>query len=142
MNRISPNIQTLQISLRTFFVIVTIAAVLCMIAGKWESISCRIKYGNPTDLSSVAIVGINDDAYILEIDGNAPLRPLVIMRKICFGNRSLEGGKRLAAIMSVKDTARRHGHNPLHVFYWLFTQPPDKVMRSLYKKTPATTSSA
>ena len=70
------------------------------------------------------------------------LRPLVIMRKICFGNRSLEGGKRLAAIMSVKDTARRHGHNPLHVFYRLFTQPPDKVMRSLYKKTPATTSSA
>jgi len=69
MNRISPNIQTLQISLRTFFVIVTIAAVLCMIAGNWESIICRIKYGNPTDLSSVAIVGINDDAYILEIDG-------------------------------------------------------------------------
>ncbi len=49
------------------------------------------------------------------------LRPLVIMRKICFGNRSREGGQRLAKIMSVKDTARRHGHNPLRMFYRLFT---------------------
>jgi len=65
------------------------------------------------------------------------LRPLVIMRKICFGNRSREGGQRLAKIMSVKDTARRHGHNPLSVFYRLFTEPPDKVMRFIYKKTSA-----
>ena len=62
------------------------------------------------------------------------LRPLVIMRKICFGNRSRDGGQRLAKIMSVKDTARRHGHNPLRVFYRLFTQPPDKVMQFIYKK--------
>lgn len=70
------------------------------------------------------------------------LRPLVIMRKICFGNRSREGGQRLARIMSVKDTARRHGHNPLRVFYRLFTQPPDKVMRFIYKKTSAKKSLA
>lgn len=65
------------------------------------------------------------------------LRPLVIMRKICFGNRSRAGGQRLAMIMSVKDTARRHGHNPLTVFYRLFTEPPDKLMRFIYKKTSA-----
>jgi transposase len=70
------------------------------------------------------------------------LRPLVIMRKICFGNRSRDGGRRLATIMSVKDTARRHGHNPLRLFYRLFTQPPDKVMRFLYKKTSAKKSLA
>lgn len=70
------------------------------------------------------------------------LRPLVIMRKICFGNRSREGGQRLARIMSVKDTARRHGHNPLSVFYRLFTEPPDKVMRFIYKKTSAKKSLA
>ena len=70
------------------------------------------------------------------------LRPLVIMRKICFGNRSREGGQRLAKIMSVKGTARRHGHNPLQVFYRLFTEPPDKVMRFLYKKMPAKKSLA
>lgn len=70
------------------------------------------------------------------------LRPLVIMRKICFGNRSREGGQRLAKIMSVKDTARRHGHNPLSVFYRLFTEPPDKVMRFIYKKTSAKKSMA
>jgi hypothetical protein len=62
------------------------------------------------------------------------LRPLVIMRKICFGNRSREGGKRMARIMSFKETARRHGHNPLDLFYHLLTQPPDQVMRHLYKK--------
>jgi len=70
------------------------------------------------------------------------LRPLVIMRKICFGNRSRDGGQRLAKIMSVKDTARRHGHNPLRVFYRLFTQPPDKVMQFIYKKTSAKKSIA
>jgi len=70
------------------------------------------------------------------------LRQLVIMRKICFGNRSRDGGQRMAAIMSVKDTARRHGHNPLNLFYRLFTQPPDKVMRFLYKKTSAKKSLA
>ena len=70
------------------------------------------------------------------------LRPLVIMRKICFGNRSHDGGQRLAKIMSVKATARRHGHNPLRVFYRLFTQPPDKVMRFIYKKTSAKKSQA
>ena len=70
------------------------------------------------------------------------LRPLVIMRKICFGNRNRDGGQRLAKIMSVKDTARRHGHNPLRVFYRLFTQPPDKVMRLIYTKTSAKKSIA
>ena len=70
------------------------------------------------------------------------LRPLVIMRKICFGNRSRDGGRRLARIMSVKDTARRHGHNPLRVFYRLFTQPPDEVMRFIYEKTSAKKSLA
>ena len=70
------------------------------------------------------------------------LRPLVIMRKICFGNRSRQGGQRLAKIMSVKDTARRHGHNPLSLFYRLFTQPPDVVMRFIYEKTSAKKSLA
>ncbi len=70
------------------------------------------------------------------------LRPLVIMRKICFGNRSRGGGQRLARIMSIKDTSRRHGHNPLRVFYRLFTQPPDAVMRFIYKKTSAKKSLA
>ena len=70
------------------------------------------------------------------------LRPLVIMRKICFGHRSRAGGQRMARIMSLKDTARRHGHNPLRLFYRLFTQPPDQVMKYLYKKTSAKNSLA
>jgi transposase len=70
------------------------------------------------------------------------LRPLVIMRKICFGHRSRDGGRRMATLMTVKDTARRHGHNPLRLFYRLFTQPPDQVMKYLYKKTSAKKSLA
>jgi len=63
------------------------------------------------------------------------LRPLVIMQKICFGNRSREGGQRLAKIMSVKDTARRHVNNPLHIFYRLFTQRPAEVDQPSCKTT-------
>ena len=70
------------------------------------------------------------------------LRPLVIMRKICFGHRSRSAGQQMARIMTVKETARRHGHNPLQLFYRLFTQPPDIVMKFLYKKTSAKTSLA
>ena len=70
------------------------------------------------------------------------LRPLVIMRKICFGNRSRAGGQRMARIMTIKETARRHCHNPLELFYRLFTRPPDQVMKFLHKKTSAKKSMA
>ena len=60
------------------------------------------------------------------------LRPLVVMRKITFGNRSQAGAERLATLMTVAETARRHGSKASDVYYWLFTQPPPKVLRDMY----------
>jgi transposase len=60
------------------------------------------------------------------------LRPLVVLRKITFGHRSLDGGERMAAIMSVAETARRHGHRASQIFLALMTHPPNKVLRQLY----------
>ena len=60
------------------------------------------------------------------------LRPLVVLRKITFGHRSQGGGDRMASIMTVAETARRHGHRASEVFYKLFTRPPTHVLRRLY----------
>lgn len=60
------------------------------------------------------------------------IRPLVVLRKITFGSRSLDGGKRMADLMTIAETARRHGHRASDIYYGLFTRPPDQVLRSLY----------
>ena len=62
------------------------------------------------------------------------LRPLVVLRKITFGHRSLAGGQRMAALMSVAETARRHGHRQSEIFRALMTHPPNQVLRGLYAK--------
>lgn len=62
------------------------------------------------------------------------LRPLVVLRKITFGHRTLTGGQRMAALMSVAETARRHGHRASQIFLVLMTHPPNKVLRQLYAK--------
>ena len=38
----------------------------------------------------------------------------------------------MAAILTVAETARRHGHRPSAIFYALLTQPPSRVPRRLY----------
>jgi hypothetical protein len=60
------------------------------------------------------------------------LRPLVILRKITFGHRTHAGALAMARIMTVKETAKRHGHKVLDVFYRMFTRPPDRVLRYIY----------
>ncbi len=62
------------------------------------------------------------------------LRPLVVLRKITFGHRNLEGGERMAALMSVAETARRHGGRASQIFLDMMTHPPNKVLRQLYSK--------
>jgi transposase len=63
------------------------------------------------------------------------LRPLVVLRKITFGHRTLSGGKRMAALMSVAETARRHGHRASGIFLALMTCPPQTVLCQLYAKS-------
>ena len=60
------------------------------------------------------------------------LRPLVVLRKITFGHRSEAGAIRMARLMTVAETAKRHGHRPSDIYYRLFTQPPGRVLRQLY----------
>jgi hypothetical protein len=60
------------------------------------------------------------------------LRPLVVLRKITFGHRSQAGAKRMATLMSIQETAKRHHRRPTAIFYRLYTHPPSRVLRYLY----------
>ena len=60
------------------------------------------------------------------------LRPLVVLRKITFGHRSKGGAERMAKLMTIAETARRHGHRASDIYFELLTRPPDAVMRRLY----------
>ena len=60
------------------------------------------------------------------------LRPLVVLRKITFGHRSDAGAVRMARLMTVAETAKRHGHRPSDIYYRLFTRSPGQVLRRLY----------
>lgn len=61
------------------------------------------------------------------------LRPLVVLRKITFGHRTETGAKRMAKLMTVQETAKRHGRRPTDIFYRLYTRPPNRVLRYLYR---------
>lgn len=60
------------------------------------------------------------------------LRPLVVLRKITFGHRTRTGGERMATLMTVTNTAHRHGHCVSQIFFTLLTHPPNTVLRQLY----------
>jgi transposase len=61
------------------------------------------------------------------------IRQLVILRKITFGHRSLWGAQRTARLMTVKETAKQHGHRVLDFFYRLAVEPTPRVLRRLYR---------
>ena len=60
------------------------------------------------------------------------LRPLVILRKITFGHRTHAGAVAMARIMTIKETAKRHGRRAIDVFYRMFTIPSGRVLRYVY----------
>jgi hypothetical protein len=60
------------------------------------------------------------------------LRQLVILRKVTFGHRSLAGAHRTARLMTVKETAKQHGHRVLEFYYRLALDPTRRVLRHLY----------
>lgn len=60
------------------------------------------------------------------------LRPLVVLRKITFGHRTSAGAQRMAQILTVQETAKRHGHRATEIFYRLLTEPPCRVLKFLY----------
>lgn len=60
------------------------------------------------------------------------LRPLVVLRKITFGHRTEAGARRMAKIMTIKETAKAHGHKASDVFYYLQTHSTARSLRHLY----------
>lgn len=60
------------------------------------------------------------------------LRPLVVLRKITFGHRQESGGKRMARIMTIKETAKAHRHKASDYFYYLQTHSAEESLRRLY----------
>jgi transposase len=63
------------------------------------------------------------------------LRPLVILRKITFGHRTEWGATRMARLMTIQETAKRHGRRVLDVLYLLATAArefPDALLRYIY----------
>jgi hypothetical protein len=63
------------------------------------------------------------------------LRPLVILRKITFGHRTHRGATVMALLMTIQETAKRHGRRVLDVLYRLATvagEFADKLLRYIY----------
>ena len=60
------------------------------------------------------------------------LRPLVVLRKTTFGHRTRAGAERMAALMTIQETAKRHGHKATEIYYRLLTEPPNRVLEYLY----------
>jgi transposase len=63
------------------------------------------------------------------------LRPLVILRKITFGHRTKAGAIRMARLMTIQETAKRHGRRALDVFDRLATvarDSPSRLLRYIY----------
>jgi hypothetical protein len=60
------------------------------------------------------------------------LRPLVVLRKATFGHRTRAGAERMAAFLTVQETAKRHGHKATDIYYRLLTEPPNQVLEYLY----------
>ncbi len=60
------------------------------------------------------------------------LRPLVVMRKLTYGSRSVSGARRLATMLTVIETSKRHGHSTLDFLYVLQTRSPGRALRWMY----------
>lgn len=75
-----------------------------------------------------------DDARVSPTNNLAEraLRPLVVLRKLTFGSRTDVGATRMANLMTVAETSRRHGKRVRDIYYELYVRPPDKVLRCLY----------
>jgi len=56
------------------------------------------------------------------------IRPLVIFRKISFGNRSEEGARRLAILMTVMETCKLRGQNLTELIQKVLATPPDEML--------------
>lgn len=62
------------------------------------------------------------------------VRCLVILRKLTFGNRTHAGARRMGAMMTVIQTAKRQGGNVIDFLASLFTLTPNQAARAMYAR--------
>jgi hypothetical protein len=62
------------------------------------------------------------------------VRALVILRKLTFGSRTRAGAKRLAAMLTVIETAKRQGKNSLKFLVALLTMSSNAARRAMYAR--------
>ena len=62
------------------------------------------------------------------------VRFLVILRKVTFGSRTRAGARRMGAMMTVVQTAKRQGRNVIHFLQALFTLTPNQAARAMYAR--------
>jgi transposase len=62
------------------------------------------------------------------------VRCLVILRKMTFGNRTHAGARRLGAMMTVIQTAKRQGRNVVDFLGALLTLTPNQAARAMYAR--------
>jgi hypothetical protein len=62
------------------------------------------------------------------------VRCLVILRKLTFGSRTRAGARRLGAMMTVIQTAKRQGKNVIRFLVALCTLTPNQAVRAMYAR--------
>jgi transposase len=62
------------------------------------------------------------------------VRFLVILRKLTFGSRTRAGARRMGAMMTVIQTAKRQGRNVIQFLVALFTLSPGEAARAMYAR--------
>ena len=102
--------------------------------------SCPLTHGKALTLQA-RLQRHHDEWLVFVDDARVPptnnlaeqkLRPLVVLRKITFGHRTETGARRMAKIMTIKETAKAHGHKASDFFYYLQTHSTARSLRHLY----------
>lgn len=102
--------------------------------------TCELDHGKARTLQRRLIDNQDDWLVFLDRVGVDPtnnlaeraLRPLVVLRKLTYGSRSAAGARRVATMLTVIETSKRHGHSTLDFLYVLQTRSPGRALRWLY----------
>lgn len=62
------------------------------------------------------------------------IRFLVVLRKVTFGSRTRAGARRMGAMMTVIQTAKRQGRNVIQFLVALCTLTPNEAARAMYAR--------
>jgi len=105
--------------------------------------TCELDHGKARTLQQRLIDNQDDWLVFLERADVEPtnnlaeraLRPLVVLRKLTYGSRSVAGARRVATMLTVIETSKRHGHSTLDFLYVLQTRSAGRALRWLYDST-------